>query len=180
MTAQTIEEVVLLDEHGNAVGTCPKSEVHNESTPLRLAFSCYVIDESGRVLVTKRALHKETWPGAWTNSCCGHPAPGESVEDAVRRRTRQELGIELTDLRPALPDFRYRAVMDNGIVENEVCPVYVAVCTEPDDLSPDPAEVAAIEWHDWAAFRSQVLSGERDVSPWCALQVAELPEELAD
>ena len=82
MTAHTIEEVVLLDEHGNAVGTCPKSEVHNESTPLHLAFSCYVIDESGRVLVTKRALRKETWPGAWTNSCCGHPAPGESVEDA--------------------------------------------------------------------------------------------------
>lgn len=177
MTSQTLEEVVLLDDAGNAIGSCPKSQVHTDATPLHLAFSCYVFDGAGRLLVTRRALRKQTWPGAWTNSCCGHPAPGEKIEDAVRRRTRQELGIELTGLRVALPEFRYRAVMSNGIVENELCPVYLARCDDPQDLSPDPAEIAAVEWQDWTSFRAQVLAGERQVSPWCSLQVAQLPSQ---
>ena len=78
--------------------------MHHASTPLHLAFSCYVLDESGRLLVTRRALSKATFPGVWTNTCCGHPAPGEAIEDAVVRRVGQELGITLHDLRLVLPD----------------------------------------------------------------------------
>ena len=67
-----------------------------------------MLDESGRLLVTRRALSKATLPGVWTNTCCGHPAPGEAIEDAVVRRVGQELGITLHDLRLVLPAFRYR------------------------------------------------------------------------
>jgi isopentenyl-diphosphate delta-isomerase len=168
------ESVVLLDEQGRAVGTADKRQVHHAETPLHLAFSCYVFDAAGRVLVTQRALHKATWPGEWTNSCCGHPAPGEAVGDAVVRRVREELGVRLEDLRLLLPRFRYRAVMPDGVVEHEMCPVYVA--TTSDDVRPDPDEVAAAVWEPWADFRAAVLSGDREISPWCREQVADLPE----
>jgi isopentenyl-diphosphate delta-isomerase len=177
VTAGRDELVVLLGDDGQPIGTASKAAVHHSETPLHLAFSCYVFDPAGRFLLTRRALSKKTWPGVWTNSCCGHPSPGEPVGQAVQRRVRQELGTELTGIRLLLPDFRYRAVMDDGTVENELCPVYAATCPDPGLLVPDPAEVAEVEWVDWGAFRRDVLGSGRDVSPWCGLQVAALPED---
>lgn len=175
MSVTVTESVVLLDEQGTAIGTADKRAVHGPDTPLHLAFSVYVFDDHDRLLVTRRALHKTTWPGVWTNTCCGHPAPGEAHADAVRRRVREELGIELADLRLLLPRFRYRAVMADGTVENEMCPVYAA--RTADVVRADPDEVAATEWVPWSAFRTEVLAGTRDVSPWCVEQVTALPEE---
>jgi isopentenyl-diphosphate delta-isomerase len=171
------EQVVLLDEDGRAVGVAPKATVHTVDTPLHLAFSCYVFDRRGNVLLTRRAGHKPTWPGVWTNSFCGHPAPGEDLADAVTRRAAQELGVTVDDVRLLLPGFRYRAVMANGVVENEMCPVFAAV-TE-DVARPDPEEVDGHEWVDWQDFRASVLDGTRDVSPWCVEQVAALPPDPA-
>ena len=170
------EQVVLLDEAGRATGEADKHAVHHASTPLHLAFSCYVLDESGRLLVTRRALSKATFPGVWTNTCCGHPAPGEAIEDAVARRVGQELGITLHDLRLVLPAFRYTALMDNGVLENEMCPVFTA--TSADEVRADPAEVEEHRWEPWSEFRESVLAG-RDVSSWCREQVAQLPADLA-
>ena len=175
----THELVVLLDEAGRATGSADKAGVHHERTPLHLAFSCYVFDADGRLLLTQRALDKPTFPGVWTNSCCGHPAPGEALAAAVLRRTEQELGLALEDLRLVLPAFRYEATMPNGVRENELCPVFVARASgQP---APDPAEVAEARWVDWPGFRDDVLAGRRDVSVWCAAQVAALADvEVAD
>src|SRR3954451_24784596 len=120
------ELVVLLAEDGQQLGSAAKELVHHANTPLHLGFSCYLFDGRGRVLVTRRALSKRTWPGVWTNSFSGHPAPGEAMEDAVRRRAAHELGVEVDNLTPALPDFRYRAVDASGIGVHEVCPVFTA------------------------------------------------------
>jgi isopentenyl-diphosphate Delta-isomerase len=175
----TVEEVVLLDEDGNAVGTAGKVEVHGTDTPLHLAFSCYVFNTAGRLLVTQRALAKPTFGGVWTNSCCGHPAPGEPIATAVRRRVAQELGLDLDRVTLVLPEFRYRAVVTTGpyagYVEHEMCPVFVA--TADADPHPDPAEVEAWEWVPWSQFRDDVLTGRREVSQWCVEQVSELPED---
>ena len=172
MRTAAVESVVLLDESGRAVGTMSKSDVHHHDTPLHLAFSCYVFDAEGRLLVTRRALDKATFPGVWTNSCCGHPAPGEEIRDAVRRRVGEELGLALADLRLLLPGFRYRAVMEDGVTENEMCPVFVARTADP--VRADPDEVDDVAWEPWAAFRAGVLDGNRPVSPWCLEQVREL------
>jgi isopentenyl-diphosphate Delta-isomerase len=172
MSGAEEELVILLSEDGSDIGTAPKSSVHHASTPLHLAFSCYLFDDQDRLLVTQRALDKATFPGVWTNSVCGHPAPGERLEDAVRRRAADELGLSVRDLRLVLPRFTYRAEMD-GIVEHEMCPVLVGRT----DGQPQPqrSEVAAFEWVDWTTFSTDVRAG-RDVSVWCRLQVGELVE----
>jgi len=146
----TAETVVLLDDDGTPVGTADKAAVHSATTPLHLAFSCHVLDPDGRVLVTRRALTKRTWPGVWTNTCCGHPRPGESLPAAIRRRLRDELGLEVGDLECVLPDFAYRATDASGIEENEVCPVFAARALHPSAaLLPNPDEVLDWRWVRW-------------------------------
>jgi isopentenyl-diphosphate delta-isomerase len=165
----SFELVVLVDDAGRPLGTAPKSEVHHSATPLHLAFSCWVMDGDGRTLLTRRAATKRTWPGAWTNSFCGHPAPGEQVEDAVRRRAGDELGARVSKPVPVLPDFRYRAVMDNGTVENEICPVFTARLLTP--MSPNPDEVDASRWIPFADLSEQVARDVTAFSPWLREQL---------
>lgn len=175
----SVESVVLLDASGRAIGHAPKATVHDGDTPLHLAFSAYLVDTVGRLLLTRRALDKLTFPGVWTNSVCGHPGPGEDLEAAVLRRARAELGLEVEDLRLVLPAFSYRAEM-GGIVENELCPVLAGRIADPLALRPDPAEVADTRWVDWASFSADVIDGGRSVSPWCRDQVVQLAALGAD
>ncbi|QIK65997.1 isopentenyl-diphosphate Delta-isomerase [Nocardioides sp. HDW12B] len=176
------DPVVLLDRTGNAVGQRPKSQTHHDDTPLHLGFSCYVVDPDGRVLVTTRAHDKASFPGVVTNSACGHPRPGESLESAVRRRVRRELGLEVGDVRLVLADFAYRARTDL-LAEHELCPVVVARCQAQPDLTPHPGEVATAQWWSWSDLRDRALtpqgSGPGTVSPWCREQVAVL-QHLGD
>lgn len=172
------EDVVLLDEQRRPVGTMAKSEVHTTQTPLHLAFSVYVTDDQGRLLVTRRALSKRTWPGVWTNSCCGHPQPEESFDDAVARRVESELGMGVSGVSMVLPDFAYRAVAADGIVENEFCPVFVARAVG--QVRPDPAEVAEFTWADWSDYRQAAACAPWTLSPWTVLQVAELGQGADD
>ena len=87
------EPVILLDEAGRPRGIAAKRDVHGTETPFHLGFSCYLFDRHGRVLVTRRSAAKPTWPCVWTNACCGHPQPGETLRAAVTRRLRDELGV---------------------------------------------------------------------------------------
>ncbi|MFE7507216.1 isopentenyl-diphosphate Delta-isomerase [Promicromonospora sp. NPDC057488] len=169
----TTERVVLLDDDGTPVGSELKSVVHSERTPLHLAFSCHVLNSAGQVLVTRRSLHKQTWPGVWTNSFCGHPQPDEPSEEAITRRAHDELGITLRDVRLELPLFRYRAVDASGIVENEVCPVYVAV--SDDEPLVNPYEAMEARWVDGAALGEALRAVPWAFSPWFVEQGAEMP-----
>src|SRR3954454_913853 len=111
------DEVVLVDDAGRPVGRHDRRAVHGRRTPRHLAFSCWIVDPDGLVLMTRRALTKRSWPGVWTNSCCGHPRPDEDPEVALRRRVGEELGIVLDDVACVLPDFSYTAVVSSVIVE---------------------------------------------------------------
>jgi isopentenyl-diphosphate delta-isomerase len=170
--APDVEMVVLVDEAGRPYGSAPKAEVHHRFTPRHLAFSCWVVDDLGRTMLTRRAATKRTWPGAWTNAFCGHPAPGERSEDAVHRRAGDELGARITEPVALLPDFRYRAVMDDGTVENEICPVYVARLLSPPH--PNPDEVAEVRWLPYADLVAAVAAEPLVYSPWLREQLREL------
>ncbi|KAA9111574.1 isopentenyl-diphosphate Delta-isomerase [Microbacterium rhizomatis] len=166
------DSVVLLDDAGREIGTAPKSSVHSTDTALHLAFSCYVLSDEGKLLVTRRALSKTTWPGVWTNSFCGHPRPDEAMIAAVERRADFELGITLSEIELALPQFRYRAVDASGIVEHEVCPVYIARTS--DAPAPNPLEVADTEWVDPADLAASLTATPWAFSPWLVLQAPQL------
>lgn len=166
------EFVVLLDDQGSPCGRADKLTVHGVDTPLHLAFSCHVYNSSGDVLVTRRALHKLTWPGVWSNSFCGHPAPDEPVEQAISRRAKAELGITVSEIEVVLPDFRYRAVDASGIVENEICPVYRAVTA--DVVTPNRLEVSEFAWVNPTLLRNSVEGAPFAFSPWLGWQLAEL------
>ena len=162
-----MELIVLVDDDGREIGTMPKPEVHHGETPLHRAFSAYLFDDAGRLLVTRRAADKATFPGMWTNTVCGHPGPGEGDHAAIARRAGFELGLGVTDLRPAVPGYRYRAEF-LGVVENEICPVYVGRFTGTP--APEPSEVKQWELLDWAAFRRRQETEGDAWSPWCREQ----------
>ncbi|MFC8683276.1 isopentenyl-diphosphate Delta-isomerase [Microbacterium ureisolvens] len=166
------DHVVLLDDDGRAIGTAPKSSVHGPDTALHLAFSCHVLNSEGQVLITRRALSKRTWPGVWTNSFCGHPRPAEPVMTAVRRHADFELGLTLQDVRVALPLFRYRATDANGIVEHEVCPVYLAYTD--DEPVMNPLEVVDSRWVEPEALATSLEATPWAFSPWLVLQAQQL------
>jgi isopentenyl-diphosphate Delta-isomerase len=167
------EEVVLVDDGGAAIGTVSKASVHGLDTPLHLAFSCHVRNRAGQVLVTRRAIAKKSWPGVWSNSFCGHPRPAEPLIDAVHRRADYELRLELREVELALPLFRYRATDASGIVENEVCPVYLAVADG--DPEPNREEVAEFAWVDPLALGESIRLTPWAFSPWLVLQARHLP-----
>ena len=172
-TANALEEhVILLDDEGRHIGTAPKYSVHGSDTALHLAFSCYVFNAAGDVLVTRRALTKKAWPGVWTNSFCGHPLPTEPLTQAVERRADHELGLQIEAIDLALPLFRYRATDSSGIVENEICPVYLARTDQEPILNPD--EVAEYAWTRPVDLYRAVTDAPWAFSPWMALQVQEL------
>lgn len=165
------ERIVFVNISGTPSGaTGPKLDSHNADTKLHLAFSCYVFNGQGQFLVTQRAYGKKVWPGVWTNSVCGHPAPGEEVVDAIKRRLEYELGMTASDFQVILPKYIYKTPPYNGIIEHEFCPVYVALATS--EPKPNPDEVEACKWLPWPDY---VASAEDDVADvyswWCKDQL---------
>ncbi|MDG4857101.1 isopentenyl-diphosphate Delta-isomerase [Streptomyces sp. T-3] len=166
------ERIVLLDDDWEAIGHAPKLATHHSNTPLHLAFTCYAFDSEGRFLLTRRAWAKKTWPGVWTNSCCGHLAPEETLHSAVSRRLQAELGVTAARMDVVLDAVRYRAVMDNGIVENEVGPAVRVLLQGPVD--PNPYEVAEITWLPWTRLVDAVTDGTQSISPWSVVTIEKL------
>lgn len=167
------EQVVLVDEDNNEIGTALKSKVHTANTPRHRAFSIFLFNSAGELLLQQRAKSKKTWPLVWSNSCCGHVSPGETAEVAAQRRLQEELGIKNIQLHNILPDYRYRAEQD-GIVENEICPVFIGFMENTIHSNPD--EIEATQWTSWQAFLKEVQTGEASYSPW-AIEEAMLLEK---
>ncbi len=160
--------IVMVDEDNKPIATARRRSAHDHDTKLHRAFSVFIFNKKGEILLQQRALTKKTWPGVWSNSCCGHVMLHESTEAAVRRRLGYELGLKVAKLDLVLPDFRYRAEKD-GIVENEICPVFVGLSeVEP---RPNPAEVHDVHWLSWKQFAEEVKDPSNGYSPWAREEV---------
>jgi len=171
-----VELVVLVNERNEPIGAAPKSAVHTGATPLHRGCSVFLFRSNGNLLIQQRARSKATWPLVWSNSCCGHPGVNEDAFAAARRRMKDELGIVNADIRMMLPHYRYRAEKD-GIVENELCPVMVALSDDP--VVPNPDEVEAIEWVPWKEFVARIKKDPSWCSPWCNEESALLHDDPA-
>ncbi|WP_137992232.1 isopentenyl-diphosphate Delta-isomerase [Streptomyces vilmorinianum] len=129
----------LVDEDGNTIGTAEKLAAHQAPGQLHRAFSVFLFDESGRLLLQRRALGKYHSPGVWSNTCCGHPYPGEAPFAAAARRTYEELGISPSLLAEAGTVRYNHPDPDSGLVEQEYNHLFVGMVQA--DLRPDPEEV---------------------------------------
>jgi len=158
-----MEYVTLVDSHNNQIGVAPKDTVHTKDTPLHRAFSLYLFNSRKQLLVTQRAVHKKTFPGVWTNSVCGHVSPGEAAIDAVKRRVKDELNIVASNVKEVAP-YQYRFADKNGIVENEICPIFIGFTKE--DPIVNPTEVENWKWIDWKEFLETVRNNPGSYSPW--------------
>ncbi len=166
------ELIVFVDETGRPIGSAPKLASHHAHTPRHLAFSCYVFNDAGQLLVTQRALSKKVWPGIWSNSFCGHPMPGEAMVDAITRRADTELAMKIRDLSCVLPDYRYTTPAFQGIIENEICPVYVAHIDG--SFLPNPGEVEAATWMTWHDYLHALHQQPANYSYWAKDQAQKL------
>lgn len=135
------EEVVLISENDSPIGVAPKLRAHREGL-LHRAFSIFVFDAEGATLLQRRHKRKYHSGGLWSNTCCGHPRPGEGLRSAARRRLREEMGINCRLSRVAA--FRYRAELHNGLIEHEIDHVFVGRWNGVPE--PDPLEVEDWRW----------------------------------
>ncbi|MFF7559138.1 isopentenyl-diphosphate Delta-isomerase [Streptomyces pseudovenezuelae] len=130
----------LVDEHGVTIGTAEKLAAHQPPGQLHRAFSVFLFDERGRLLLQQRALGKYHSPGVWSNTCCGHPYPGEAPFAAAARRTYEELGVSPSLLAEAGTVRYNHPDPDSGLVEQEYNHLFVGMVQSA--LGPDPEEVA--------------------------------------
>jgi isopentenyl-diphosphate Delta-isomerase len=132
-----MDEVILVDEHDNSIGTMEKMEAHRRGL-LHRAFSILIFNSHGQMLIQKRASSKYHSGGLWTNACCSHPLPGESMEQATRRRLKFEMGIDIQA--EYAYKFVYRTSLDKDLVEHELDHVFIAIYDDVPSVNPDEVE----------------------------------------
>ena len=156
------EEVILVNERDEQTGTIEKMEAHQKAL-LHRAFSVFIFNGKGEMLLQKRAPGKYHSPGLWTNACCSHPRPGELVEEAARRRLKEEMGFDTT-LRKIF-DFIYRTDFENGLTEYEFDHVY-AGNYDGSGLNPDKQEVIDYCFRSVEDIRNDMDSFPDKYSSW--------------
>ncbi len=155
------EEVILVDENDHETGTCEKLRAHEEGK-LHRAFSIFVFNPDGQLLLQKRSRHKYHSDGLWTNTCCSHPRPGHAMEVEVKRKLMQEMGFAC-DVQWSFR-FPYRVEFDNGMIEHEIDHVFIG--RYDGKVSPNPAEVEDWKWMDLESLMIDVKTNSDAYSYW--------------
>lgn len=153
------EFVVLVDENDNETGLMEKMEAH-EKAILHRAFSIFIFNSKGEMLIHRRALTKYHTPGLWTNACCSHPRKSESLNDATNRRLMEEMGMRC-ELKKAF-DFVYKADVGQGLTEHEFDHVFVGTTDELPLINPDEVDsykyISLPELRKWIAEQPELFT----------------------
>lgn len=156
-----IEEVVLVNEKDEVIGTMEKIEAH-EKALLHRAFSVFVINDKNELMLQRRALSKYHSPGLWTNTCCSHPRINESYEEAAHRRMMEEMGFDL-DLKEEF-SFIYKAEFDNGLTEHELDRVFVGYGEQEPNINPE--EVDSWKWISIDELKIDIKNNPDNYTAW--------------
>lgn len=167
------EELILVDEQDNEAGFLSKALAHDGSGVLHRAFSVFLFNAAGELLLQQRATSKRLWPGYWSNSCCSHPRRGESMAIATARRLRDELNVEAQ--LEYVYKFAYQADFGAAGAENELCHVYLGRVT--DDVQANASEIEALRFVGPAELEAEFAAGQERFTPWFCLEWQALREE---
>ena len=164
------EALIIVDAQDRILGHGTKAELHQGAGTLHRAFSIFLFNDTGHVLLQKRSADKPLWPEFWSNTCCSHPRRGESYGIATRRRLKEELGVE-APLR-FTHRFRYQAQFSAEGAEHELCSVYVGRIDG--DPVPNPQEVSDWQWVSPSALDEWLDTNPENLTPWFKLEWAAL------
>jgi isopentenyl-diphosphate delta-isomerase len=160
------ELVILVNEKDEPLGTMDKLEVHQKGF-LHRAFSTFIFNDSGQLLLQRRAMEKYHSANLWTNTCCGHPRPEEHIIDAAKRRLKEEMGIE-TNLEKKF-DFIYRAQLDNNLIEHELDHVFIGQYNDSPILNKN--EASEYNWVSISKLKYEIKQYPQKYSEWLKIAI---------
>jgi isopentenyl-diphosphate delta-isomerase len=158
------EKLILVDETDQEIGTEEKLKTHQEGR-LHRAFSIFIFNSKRELLLQKRSSSKYHSPGVWTNTCCSHPRPGETIEEASHRRLKEEMGFD-TELKEIF-SFIYRHEFENGLIENEFD--HALIGFYDDEVSFNKGEVEEVMWVKQDKLKEMVENNPKAFSAWFLL-----------
>ncbi len=164
------EPLILVDENDVEVGHLAKADAHRGGGRLHRAFSLFVFDLDGRLLLQRRAAVKRLWPDFWSNTCCSHPRRGEDMEKAIHRRLNEEL--QLSCSLEFLFKFQYQAQFDEEGAENELCSVFAGHTNDRPQFNR--SEISELRYVDPDALDLEMLSEPDAFTPWFKMEWAQL------
>ena len=162
-----MEMITLVDRQDREIGSAEKMQAHRQGK-LHRAFSIFVFNRKGELLLQKRSPQKYHSRSLWTNTCCSHPRPGEAIGDAAARRLREEMGFGCA-LRWRF-HFIYRAELEEGLIEHEFDHVFVGEYDGP--VTPDPEEVSDHRWISLVALQEEVRTAPEQFTVWFKIALA--------
>lgn len=168
-----MDYVVLVDSQDNELGKMEKLEAHEKGL-LHRAFSIFLFNSKGEMLIQQRSLSKYHSPGLWTNACCSHPAPNESIIQAGNRRLKEELGLS-TELVDAF-NFEYRETFENNLTEHELDHVLVGYSEENPILNQEEAK--DYRWITWANLLKEIDLNPENFTIWFKIILTKHIEKL--
>lgn len=167
--------IVLVNEQDRAVGTVEKLAAH-ELGYLHRAFSIFIMDNNGNMLLQQRALNKYHSGGLWTNACCSHPMPGETIEAAAQRRLQEEMGFQCPLHK--IFEFTYKSHLENGLIEHEYDHVLLGIYEGT--ITCDPAEVKDYQYKPVTEITGLLEHSPAMFTKWFQLSFHKVIEHLND